>query len=121
MLLALTRVGFGQENNGCQSRSTGTGFCQIMRQCSKEWDTVLWYTYSMYKYCFYALILSISLSPFILNSAVIVTHLCTASTFFTLLSWLPTFFKDTFPDAKVTRLPLITYLTPRKWEQLKFT
>lgn len=35
-------------------------------------------------------------------SAVIVTHLCTASTFFTLLSWLPTFFKDTFPDAKVT-------------------
>ncbi|KAF3860590.1 hypothetical protein F7725_000845 [Dissostichus mawsoni] len=32
--------------------------------------------------------------------AVIVTHLCTASTFFTLLSWLPTYFKDTFPDAK---------------------
>uniref|UniRef100_A0A8C9XQZ5 Voltage-gated purine nucleotide uniporter SLC17A9 n=1 Tax=Sander lucioperca TaxID=283035 RepID=A0A8C9XQZ5_SANLU len=32
--------------------------------------------------------------------AVIVTHLCTASTFFTLLSWLPTFFKDTFPNAK---------------------
>uniref|UniRef100_A0A8B9M3D9 Voltage-gated purine nucleotide uniporter SLC17A9 n=1 Tax=Astyanax mexicanus TaxID=7994 RepID=A0A8B9M3D9_ASTMX len=32
--------------------------------------------------------------------AVIVTHLCTASTFFTLLSWLPTFFKDTFPDSK---------------------
>uniref|UniRef100_A0A3Q1EXX0 Voltage-gated purine nucleotide uniporter SLC17A9 n=1 Tax=Acanthochromis polyacanthus TaxID=80966 RepID=A0A3Q1EXX0_9TELE len=32
--------------------------------------------------------------------AVIVTHLCTASTFFTLLSWLPTFFKDTYPDAK---------------------
>ncbi|XP_034063521.1 solute carrier family 17 member 9b isoform X3 [Gymnodraco acuticeps] len=32
--------------------------------------------------------------------AVIVTHLCAASTFFTLLSWLPTYFKDTFPDAK---------------------
>ncbi|XP_035594005.2 solute carrier family 17 member 9-like [Oncorhynchus keta] len=32
--------------------------------------------------------------------AVIITHLCTASTFFTLLSWLPTYFKDTFPDAK---------------------
>uniref|UniRef100_A0A3Q3J0Y7 Major facilitator superfamily (MFS) profile domain-containing protein n=1 Tax=Monopterus albus TaxID=43700 RepID=A0A3Q3J0Y7_MONAL len=32
--------------------------------------------------------------------AVIVTHLCAASTFFTLLSWLPTFFKDTFTDAK---------------------
>nr|XP_057908347.1 solute carrier family 17 member 9b [Doryrhamphus excisus] len=32
--------------------------------------------------------------------AVIITHLCTASTFFTLLSWLPTFFRDTFPDAK---------------------
>ncbi|TNN40692.1 Solute carrier family 17 member 9 [Liparis tanakae] len=32
--------------------------------------------------------------------AVIVTHLCAASTFFTLLSWLPTFFKETFPDAK---------------------
>lgn len=39
-----------------------------------------------------------------LTSAVIVTHLCTASTFFTLLSWLPTFFKDTFPDAKVSTL-----------------
>lgn len=35
-------------------------------------------------------------------SAVIITHLCTASTFFTLLSWLPTYFKDTFPDAKVS-------------------
>ncbi|KAJ8257319.1 hypothetical protein GJAV_G00184320 [Gymnothorax javanicus] len=32
--------------------------------------------------------------------AVIFTHLCTASTFFTLLSWLPTFFRDTYPDAK---------------------
>ncbi|XP_060794048.1 solute carrier family 17 member 9b isoform X2 [Neoarius graeffei] len=32
--------------------------------------------------------------------AVIITHLCTASNFFTLLSWLPTFFKDTFPDSK---------------------
>ncbi|XP_008316157.1 solute carrier family 17 member 9-like [Cynoglossus semilaevis] len=32
--------------------------------------------------------------------AVIVTHLCTASTFFTLLSWLPTFFKESFPEAK---------------------
>lgn len=32
--------------------------------------------------------------------AVIVTHLCTSSTFFTLSSWLPTYFKDTFPDAK---------------------
>ncbi|XP_028849674.1 solute carrier family 17 member 9b isoform X2 [Denticeps clupeoides] len=32
--------------------------------------------------------------------AVIITHLCTASTFFTLLSWLPTYFKETFPDAK---------------------
>lgn len=32
--------------------------------------------------------------------AVILTHLCTSSTFFTLSSWLPTYFKDTFPDAK---------------------
>ncbi|XP_056278523.1 solute carrier family 17 member 9b isoform X2 [Pseudoliparis swirei] len=32
--------------------------------------------------------------------AVIVAHLCAASTFFTLLSWLPTFFQETFPDAK---------------------
>ncbi|XP_066558477.1 voltage-gated purine nucleotide uniporter SLC17A9 [Amia ocellicauda] len=32
--------------------------------------------------------------------AVIITHLCTASTFFTLLSWLPTFFNDSFPDSK---------------------
>lgn len=40
-------------------------------------------------------------------SAVIITHLCTASTFFTLLSWLPTFFKDTFPDAKVNWTALL--------------
>ncbi len=39
-------------------------------------------------------------------SAVIITHLCTASTFFTLLSWLPTYFKDTFPDAKVNQTML---------------
>ncbi|XP_042688413.1 solute carrier family 17 member 9 isoform X1 [Centrocercus urophasianus] len=32
--------------------------------------------------------------------AVIVAQLCTASTFFTLLSWLPTFFKETFPESK---------------------
>ncbi|XP_068161762.1 solute carrier family 17 member 9b [Antennarius striatus] len=32
--------------------------------------------------------------------AVIITHLCASSSFFTLLSWLPTFFRDTFPDAK---------------------
>lgn len=39
-------------------------------------------------------------------SAVIITHLCTASNFFTLLSWLPTFFKDTFPDSKVSFVAL---------------
>ncbi|NXJ11396.1 S17A9 protein, partial [Odontophorus gujanensis] len=32
--------------------------------------------------------------------AVIIAQLCTASTFFTLLSWLPTFFKETFPESK---------------------
>uniref|UniRef100_A0A8D2NRX2 Solute carrier family 17 member 9 n=1 Tax=Zosterops lateralis melanops TaxID=1220523 RepID=A0A8D2NRX2_ZOSLA len=32
--------------------------------------------------------------------AVIIAQLSTASTFFTLLSWLPTFFKETFPDSK---------------------
>ncbi|EMP35844.1 Protein C20orf11 like protein [Chelonia mydas] len=32
--------------------------------------------------------------------AVIVAQLATGSTFFTLLSWLPTFFKDTFPESK---------------------
>ncbi|XP_028667556.1 solute carrier family 17 member 9-like isoform X2 [Erpetoichthys calabaricus] len=32
--------------------------------------------------------------------AVIIAHLCTGSTFFVLLSWLPTFFKDCFPDSK---------------------
>ncbi|XP_069506858.1 voltage-gated purine nucleotide uniporter SLC17A9 isoform X2 [Ambystoma mexicanum] len=32
--------------------------------------------------------------------AVIVGQLCIASTFFTLLSWLPTFFRETFPDSK---------------------
>ncbi|NXS22985.1 S17A9 protein, partial [Mystacornis crossleyi] len=32
--------------------------------------------------------------------AVIIAQLSTASTFFTLLSWLPTFFKETFPESK---------------------
>ncbi|XP_030067815.1 voltage-gated purine nucleotide uniporter SLC17A9 [Microcaecilia unicolor] len=32
--------------------------------------------------------------------AVIVAQLSVASTFFTLLSWLPTFFKETFPESK---------------------
>uniref|UniRef100_A0A8C3LZP8 Solute carrier family 17 member 9 n=1 Tax=Chrysolophus pictus TaxID=9089 RepID=A0A8C3LZP8_CHRPC len=32
--------------------------------------------------------------------AVIIAQLCTASTFFTLLSWLPTFFKESFPQSK---------------------
>ncbi|XP_025028224.1 solute carrier family 17 member 9 isoform X1 [Python bivittatus] len=32
--------------------------------------------------------------------AVIVAQLCAASTFFTLLSWLPTFFSETFPNSK---------------------
>ncbi|XP_078507740.1 voltage-gated purine nucleotide uniporter SLC17A9 isoform X2 [Lissotriton helveticus] len=32
--------------------------------------------------------------------AVIIGQLCIASTFFTLLSWLPTFFKETFPNSK---------------------
>ncbi|XP_016300451.1 solute carrier family 17 member 9-like [Sinocyclocheilus anshuiensis] len=51
--------------------------------------SVLW-AYCMWKYLLKGEVFS----------AVIITHLCTASTFFTLLSWLPTFFKDTFPDAK---------------------
>uniref|UniRef100_A0A8C8RA92 Solute carrier family 17 member 9 n=1 Tax=Pelusios castaneus TaxID=367368 RepID=A0A8C8RA92_9SAUR len=33
--------------------------------------------------------------------AVIIAQLSTGSTFFTLLSWLPTFFKETFPASKV--------------------
>uniref|UniRef100_A0A493TRW1 Voltage-gated purine nucleotide uniporter SLC17A9 n=1 Tax=Anas platyrhynchos platyrhynchos TaxID=8840 RepID=A0A493TRW1_ANAPP len=32
--------------------------------------------------------------------AVIIAQLSTSSTFFTLLSWLPTFFKETFPESK---------------------
>lgn len=52
------------------------------------------------------------LSSSLVTSAVIITHLCTASTFFTLLSWLPTFFKDTFPEAKVTGLPVLPVLSP---------
>ncbi|KFW95538.1 Solute carrier family 17 member 9, partial [Phalacrocorax carbo] len=32
--------------------------------------------------------------------AVIIAQLSTASTFFTLLSWLPTFFKESFPESK---------------------
>lgn len=40
--------------------------------------------------------------PAVYSRAVIVAQLCTASTFFTLLSWLPTFFKETFPESKVS-------------------
>ncbi|XP_016086132.1 solute carrier family 17 member 9-like [Sinocyclocheilus grahami] len=32
--------------------------------------------------------------------AMIIAHLCFGSTYFTLMSWLPTFFKDMFPHAK---------------------
>ncbi|XP_043945842.1 solute carrier family 17 member 9 [Protopterus annectens] len=32
--------------------------------------------------------------------AVILSHLCVSGSFFTLSSWLPTFFKDTFPESK---------------------
>ncbi|XP_067904403.1 solute carrier family 17 member 9b [Heterodontus francisci] len=32
--------------------------------------------------------------------AVIVAHVCTSSTFFCLLSWMPTFFHDSFPESK---------------------
>ncbi|KAI4876605.1 hypothetical protein NFI96_018955, partial [Prochilodus magdalenae] len=32
--------------------------------------------------------------------AMIFAHLCYSSTYFTLMSWLPTFFKDTYPEAK---------------------
>lgn len=39
--------------------------------------------------------------PLYIHRAVIVAQLSTGSTFFTLLSWLPTFFKETFPDSKV--------------------
>lgn len=35
--------------------------------------------------------------------AMIFAHLCHSSTHFTLLSWLPTFFKETHPHAKVTK------------------
>lgn len=40
-------------------------------------------------------------SPLCVFRAVIIAQLSTASTFFTLLSWLPTFFKETFPESKV--------------------
>ncbi|XP_001336574.1 voltage-gated purine nucleotide uniporter SLC17A9 isoform X2 [Danio rerio] len=32
--------------------------------------------------------------------AMIIAHLCFSSSYYTLMSWLPTFFKDTFPHAK---------------------
>ncbi|XP_067269965.1 voltage-gated purine nucleotide uniporter SLC17A9 [Pseudorasbora parva] len=32
--------------------------------------------------------------------AMIISHLCFSSTYYTLMSWLPTFFKDMFPHAK---------------------
>ncbi|XP_065102992.1 voltage-gated purine nucleotide uniporter SLC17A9 isoform X1 [Paramisgurnus dabryanus] len=32
--------------------------------------------------------------------AMIIAHLCFSSTYYTLMSWLPTFFKETFPHAK---------------------
>lgn len=40
-------------------------------------------------------------SPLYFLRAVIIAQLSTSSTFFTLLSWLPTFFKETFPESKV--------------------
>ncbi|XP_064420281.1 solute carrier family 17 member 9b [Latimeria chalumnae] len=43
--------------------------------------------------------------------AVVVSHFCMCSTFFTLLSWLPTFFKDTFPDSKGWVFNVIPWLT----------
>lgn len=43
-------------------------------------------------------------SPLRVSRAVIIAQLSTASTFFTLLSWLPTFFKETFPESKVSWL-----------------
>lgn len=33
--------------------------------------------------------------------AMVFAHTCLTSTTYTLLSWLPTYFKETFPDAKV--------------------
>ncbi|XP_067095920.1 voltage-gated purine nucleotide uniporter SLC17A9-like isoform X2 [Osmerus mordax] len=33
-------------------------------------------------------------------SAMVTTHMCYCSAFYTLISWLPTYFKDTFPHAK---------------------
>ncbi|XP_051510058.1 solute carrier family 17 member 9-like [Myxocyprinus asiaticus] len=32
--------------------------------------------------------------------AMVIAHLCFSSTYYTLMSWLPTFFKETFPHAK---------------------
>lgn len=106
MLLALTQTWFKNENNRCQTSSTDTSFCQISETMVKQIGRCLCEqtTFGMCKCSCNACVLTVCFSSF-LASAVIVTHLCTASTFFTLLSWLPTFFKDTFPDAKVNTVP----------------
>lgn len=110
---ALTLIWFRKESNSCHTCSKEVNFCscQIKRHSSKKWNIVFLsnteqpfvFLHSMCKYSYRAYVVCLSFNS--LTSAVIVTHLCTASTFFTLLSWLPTFFKDTFPDAKVTTPP----------------
>lgn len=48
---------------------------------------------------------TLSLDPLRPRRAAVSSQLSSACAFFILLSWLPTFFKETFPSSKVGRLP----------------
>lgn len=41
-------------------------------------------------------------SPMVCPRAMVFAHMCLTSTTYTLLSWLPTYFKETFPHSKVS-------------------
>ncbi|CAL8367211.1 unnamed protein product [Lota lota] len=52
------------------------------------------------KWHFYTHVKVLHIQPAVsLSSAMVFAHMCHGSTSYTLLSWLPTFFKDSFPDA----------------------
>lgn len=57
-------------------------------------------------FCFAYMLVNVTIQRFLslfYLRAVIIAHLCHSSTHFTLLSWLPTFFKETYPHSKVTK------------------
>lgn len=60
----------------------------------------------------------LSVFPIFFQSAMVFTHMCMTSTSLTLLSWLPTYFKESFPHAKVFVLSTICCYSAYKDAQL---